>query len=73
MNTAAIITLVATYGPQILPLIQQITAWAEGGKTALTAAEIQQLIDFGKKSSADYLKEAGIAIVDGKVVPAPTA
>ena len=66
MPIATIIALVTTYGPDVLPVIQQIAAWIEGGKTAVTAADIAVLVAFGKKTSADYLAAAGGA-------PAPKA
>lgn len=73
MSTAAILTLIATYGPSIVPLIQQCITWIEAGKTTVTAADLQILSDFANKTSADFLKGTGIQIVDGKVVPATAA
>jgi ATP-dependent exoDNAse (exonuclease V) beta subunit len=59
MPIATIIALVTTYGPDVLPVIQQIAAWLEGGKTAVTAADIAVLVSYGKKTSSDYLSAAG--------------
>ena len=63
MPIATIIALVTTYGPDVLPVVQQIAAWIEGGKTAVTAADIAVLVAFGAKNSAAYLQAAGGAPV----------
>ncbi len=67
MPIATVIALIAQVG---LPLAQQLIAMWEGGKTTVSAADIQVLIDYGKHTSAASLAAAGIKIVDGKVVPA---
>lgn len=59
MPIATIIALVTTYGPDVLPVIQQIVAWIEGGKTTITSADIAQLVAFGSRKSSDYLAAAG--------------
>jgi len=69
MPLIQILALIAQYGPSILPLVHEVMTWSESGKKTVTAADIQTLIDLGKRTSADYLKEQGIKIVDGKVVP----
>jgi hypothetical protein len=58
MNPAILLQAVLTYGPEILPLIQQLAAWAKSGKQDVTPEDIAQLIAYGKKSAADYLAEA---------------
>jgi hypothetical protein len=63
MPIATIIALVTTYGPDVLPVVQQIIAWIEGGKTAVTSADIAVLVAFGSKKSSDYLAAAGGAPV----------
>jgi len=59
MTPIAILAAVLQYGPDILPAIQQIVSWIEGSKTAVTAADIQLLVQLGSKKSADYLAAAG--------------
>ena len=66
MPIATIIALVTTYGPDVLPVVQQIIAWIESGKTTISSADIAVLVAFGSKKSADYLTAAGGA-------PAPKA
>lgn len=63
MGTAAIIGLVVQYGPSIIPLVQQLVTWAEGGKTTVTAADFAILAQLSSKTSADYLSLAGGAPV----------
>lgn len=69
MNTVAILNLIATYGPSVVPLIQQCIQWIEQGKHTVTSDDLAQLAAFASKSSSDFLKQAGVQIVDGKVVP----
>ena len=59
MPPLAILAAVVQYGPSILPMIQSLITMIENKQTTVTAADIQQLIDLGKKTSADYLNEAG--------------
>ncbi len=62
MPIAAVLALITQAGPAIvsvLPLIQQLVAWTEGGKTTVTSADIATLVALGQKSSAQYLAEAG--------------
>jgi hypothetical protein len=59
MTTAAILAAVLQYGPSVIPLIQQLVTWAEGGKTTVTAADFAILVQLSSKSSADYLAAAG--------------
>lgn len=61
MTPAIVLNAVLTYGPSILPLIQQLAELVKSGKAEVTPEDIAQLIEYGKKTSADYLKEAGIA------------
>jgi hypothetical protein len=68
MSPAAIIALVAQYGPAVIPIIQQLVAWVEGNKATVTAAELQQLVALGQYNSAQSLAAKGIAIVNGQVV-----
>lgn len=63
MPIATIIGLITTYGPDILPVVQQIIAWIESGKTTVSAADIETLVAFGAKNSAAYLQAAGGAPV----------
>ena len=59
MPIATILSLLATYGPDVLPVIQQIAAWIEGGKTTVTSADIAVLVAYGSKKSSDCLAAAG--------------
>jgi hypothetical protein len=63
MPIATIISLLTTYGPDVLPVIQQIATWIESGKTTVSAADISTLVAFGAKNSAAYLTAAGGAPV----------
>ncbi len=54
MTPAAILALVLQYGPQVLPLIQQLTAWVKENKTEVTAADLDILIAFGKAKASDF-------------------
>jgi len=65
-----IATVIALIGQVGLPLAQQLIAMWESGKTTVSAADLQVLIDYGKNTSQASLAAAGIKIVDGKVVPA---
>lgn len=60
MTPAAILTALLTYGPTILPLIQQVTQWVKDGKQEVSAEDIAELIAYGKKMSADYLLGVGL-------------
>lgn len=59
MPIATILTLIGQYGPTIIPMVQQLVAWAEGGKTAVTSADLDVLNKLCTKSAADYLASAG--------------
>jgi len=67
MTILAAIAAVAQYGPSVLPVIQQLVAWAEAGKTTVTSADLDLLVKLGSKSSADYLAAAGGAPAVPKV------
>ncbi len=71
MTPAIIAQLLAQFG---VPLTQQIFAWIQAGKATVTPDDFALLIKLGQYRSTDALTAAGIAIVDGKVVPitAPT-
>lgn len=60
MTPAVVLAAVLQYGPTVLPLIQQLAEMAKSGKTEVTPEDIAQLIAYGKKTSADYLREAGV-------------
>lgn len=62
MTPAAILIAVLQYGPSILPLVGQIQQWIKDGKKEVTPDDIAQLIAFGKKTSADYLADAGVEV-----------
>lgn len=59
MTPAVILAAVLQYGPSILPLVQQLTAMIRDRKPEVTPEDIAQLIELGRKSSADYLTAAG--------------
>lgn len=61
MTPAAIAAAVLTYGPSVLPLLQQLAAWIASGKKEVSAADIEQLIAYGKKTSGDYLRDVGLS------------
>jgi hypothetical protein len=65
MPIATIITLLAQYG---LPVVQQIVAWYESGKTTVSSADLATLVTLSQYSSAASLAAAGIAIVDGPTI-----
>ena len=69
MNTAAILALVAQYGPGVIGIVQQLVAWVEGGKTTVTAAELAQLTVLGQYTSTQSLAAIGLQVVNGQVVP----
>ena len=69
MNTAAVLALVAQYGPGVIGIVEQLVTWIEGNKTTVSAADLAQLKALGQYSSAQSLAALGIQIVDGKVVP----
>jgi len=60
MTAALVLDCVLRYGPSVLPLIQQLAELVKSGKTDVTAEDIAELIAYGKKTSADYLREAGV-------------
>ena len=62
MSPALLLTAVLQYGPSILPLIAEIHDWIAANKTEVTSEDIKQLIAYGQKTSADYLKAAGVTI-----------
>lgn len=66
MPPVAILAAVLQYGPSVLPMIQSLIAMVENKTTTVTAADIQALIDLGKKSSADYLAAVGGAPAEPK-------
>lgn len=55
MPIATIIGLIASYGPDVIPLVQQVVAWVESGKTTVTSADLAILAGFGSKKAAAYL------------------
>lgn len=59
MPPVAILAAVLQYGPSVLPIAQQLVAMIRDKKTEVTAEDLAQLIELGKKSSADYLAGAG--------------
>lgn len=67
MTPEAVLFAVLRYGPDILPVIQQIEGWIKTNKTEVTADDIAVLVAYGRKTSAEYLAEAG-----GAPTPAPT-
>lgn len=71
MSTATILALVTQYGPGVVGIVQQLVAWIESGKTTVTADELAKLAALGQYTSTQSLANLGLAIVDGKVVPAP--
>lgn len=60
MKTADLLIALLQFGPTILPLIAQVTQWTQQGKKEVTPEDIALLIAYGKKTSADYLAEAGV-------------
>jgi hypothetical protein len=73
MSPTLILQAVLAYGPSVLPLIQQIVVWIQGGKTDVTPADIQQLIDYGNKTSAQYFAAVGVTPPSAPVAPMPPA
>ena len=71
MPVAQILSLVATYGPGVIPIVQQLVAWVEGNKTTVSAAELATLAALGQYTSTQSLANLGIQIVNGQVVPLP--
>lgn len=59
MTPALILGAVLQYGPSVLPVIQSLVGMIRDKKTEVTPEDIALLIELGKKSSADYLREAG--------------
>lgn len=59
MTPAALLLAVLQYGPGILPLIQSLVTMVKANKTEVTPEDLAQLVALGKKTSADYLKDAG--------------
>jgi hypothetical protein len=66
MTPLVIAQIIAGYG---LPLAQQLYSLFHSGNQPVTQADFDALIKLGQYRSADSLAAAGIAIVDGKVVP----
>ena len=66
MPLATIVELLLKYG---LPLTGQIMAWVKAGQTEATPEMWATIETLSNYRSADSLAAAGIAIVDGKVVP----
>ena len=56
MTPAQLLTAVLTYGPSVLPLIQQITAWVKEGKTEITEEDWSFLLRYANKKASDYLQ-----------------
>lgn len=61
MTPAIVLAALLQYGPAILPLIQQLAEMVQSGKKEVSADDIKTLIEYGRKTSADYLREAGVA------------
>ncbi len=72
MKPADILIAILQFGPQVLPLIQQVTGWVKEGKKEVTPEDIAQLIEYGRKSSADYLREIGVVRPSGEPQVPPT-
>ena len=64
MTIAAVLGLVATYGPSIIPLIQKLVADVEAGKgnQTVTSADLAELAALANQTGADVYKKAGIAL-----------
>lgn len=60
MNVVLVGEALLKYGPSIIPLLQQVTAWIKGGKTEVTADDVALLVTLSNKSADDYLKEAKV-------------
>lgn len=60
MTPAAILALVLQYGPSVVPLIAQLTAWVKDGKKEVTAEDLALLTRYASATADDYLKAAGI-------------
>jgi hypothetical protein len=62
MNPALILTLLAQYGPSILPLLQKLFADIEAGRTAstVTAQDFADLQKLASQTSGDIYLRLGI-------------
>lgn len=60
MTPGAILALVLQYGPSIIPLIAQLTAWIRDNKKEVTAEDFALLARYASTTADDYLREAGI-------------
>lgn len=60
MKPADVLIALLNFGPTILPLVAQVSGWIKDGKKEVTPEDIALLIAYGKKTSADYLAEAGV-------------
>lgn len=60
MTPAIVLNAVLTYGPQILPLIQQLAEMVRNGKKEVTSDDLAMLIALSNKTADDYLKEVGL-------------
>jgi len=61
MTPIAILSAVLQFGPEIIPLIAEISKWIRDGKKDVSPEDIALLVSYGKKTSADYLADAGVA------------
>ncbi len=59
MNPAALLVILEDWGPLAVQLAQQFTLAIENKKLSLTAAEQQDMINIGLRTSSQYLAAAG--------------
>lgn len=69
MEVAQVLSLVATYGPGVIPVVQKLVSWVEGNKVTVSSAELAELAALGQYTSTQSLANLGIQIVNGQVVP----
>tara|TARA_R110000868_G_scaffold187831_2_gene430550 strand:- start:346 stop:534 length:189 start_codon:yes stop_codon:yes gene_type:complete len=62
MTPALVLSAVLTYGPTVLPLIQQLAEMVRSGKKEVTPEDLAMLVALSNKTADDYLKEAGVKL-----------
>ena len=62
MTPALVLSAVLTYGPTVLPLIQQLAEMVRSGKKEVTPEDLAMLVALSNKTADDYLREAGVKL-----------
>lgn len=62
MSPTVLLTLVAQYGPAIIPLVQYLVGLVENKQATLTADDFKQLAGYAANTSTSILAAEGVVL-----------